>query len=151
MRPTLALLSALLLASPAFATVPNHYAMAQQGAPEAVPPASLEGMFEGEFGYFLTDQDRGAFTIVLRQLPDGGWSGMVRDHGGPQAQVTATFDGLSFQMSKDYGPTPPEGYARWVYYTGTLKRDPISGKAYILGVWSIPGDSAAAGLFTIQL
>lgn len=151
MRPTLAFLSALALASPTLAAVPNYQAMTQQGATEAVSPAALEGMYEGEFSYFLADQGRGGFTIVLRQMPDGSWSGMVRDHGGPQAQVAATFDGLSFQMSKDYGETPPEGYARWVYYTGTLKRNPQSGRPFILGVWSIPGDAIAAGLFTIQL
>jgi hypothetical protein len=142
---------AALLALEAVAATPNEAALrAQAGREVALPAAALDGMFEGQFLY-LDGRDPGPFTIGLRADGPGRWTGNVRDAGGPQAKVVATFDGLTFQMSKQYGPNRPEGYSEWVYYVGTVKHDATTGDARIVGAWSIPGNAADWGFFEIVL
>jgi hypothetical protein len=151
LMPALALTLALSAAPPAVAETPNDAALRAQGRREVdVPPQILGGMFEGQFLY-LDGRAPGAFTISLE--PDGPrrWKGMVRDQGGPQAKVVATWDGLVFQMSKQYAAPRPEGYEEWVFYIGTLKYEPITGEAMVIGTWSVPGDIDAFGFFVIPL
>jgi len=155
MRTIPAALLAVALASSALpalgAETPNAAALRDQAGAEAkFSPKALDGMFEGQFLY-LDGREPGPFTISLQSDGAGRWKGMVRDQGGPQAKVVATWDGLVFQMSKKYPEPRPEGYPEWVFYVGTIKHDPQSGFVQVVGTWSIPGNPTDWGFFEIVL